>query len=43
MHGAYGHGIDRPERVVDTIDAMHKRRQIDAQQKLAADTYLRRI
>jgi hypothetical protein len=35
----YSHGIDRVERVVDTVDAMHKRRQIDGRQKQAADTY----
>jgi hypothetical protein len=35
----YNHGIDRVDRVIDTIDAMFARRQIDGQQKRAADTY----
>jgi hypothetical protein len=41
VHSPYGHGIDRPERVIDTIDAMYRRRQIDAPQKRAAETYWR--
>jgi hypothetical protein len=35
----YSHGIDRVERVIDTVEAMHRRRQIDAAQKRAADTF----
>lgn len=35
----YNHGIDRPERVMDTVDVMHKRRQITAEQKRAAEIY----
>jgi spore cortex formation protein SpoVR/YcgB (stage V sporulation) len=31
------HGIDRVERVIDTVEALHRRRQIDARQKQAAD------
>ena len=33
----YSHGIDRVDRVIDTIEAMHKRKQIDGRQKQAAD------
>ncbi|SEQ33588.1 hypothetical protein SAMN05216548_10419 [Faunimonas pinastri] len=33
------HGMDRVERIVDTIAAMHRRRQIDIRQRSAADMY----
>lgn len=35
----YNHGIDRPERVMDTIEVMFRRRMIDGRQKEAADKY----
>jgi hypothetical protein len=35
----YHHGIDRVDRVIGTIDVMFRRRQLDNQQKRAADTY----
>lgn len=35
----YGHGIDTVQRVIDMIDAMHKRRQLDDQEYQAAITY----
>ena len=37
----FNHGIDRPERILDTVEIMFKRRQMDARQKEAADTYRR--
>lgn len=39
VHSPFNHGIDRVDRVVDTVDVMFRRRQLDAQQKRAADTY----
>lgn len=33
------HGADRVRRVVSTIETMHRRRQLDERQKMAADRY----
>lgn len=35
----YSHGIDRVDRVIDTVDALYRRKQIDRRQKEAADVY----
>lgn len=39
VHSPYSHGLDRVERIVDTVDALFRRRQIDQNQMRAAGTY----
>lgn len=39
IYSPYNFGVDRPERVIDTLAAMHARRQIDHRQFQAASWY----